>query len=214
MTATAARSRFARSALWVGTFDPLACGTPGIWRNRSRVEPEGSGRFAVARGNTDGYAPRVMDVPRRVRPPGGVRFAGWMIGIGAFFLCAFGVLLLLIHFDPAALDEAGIGRGVIQLIGFIMLAIGLLEFLLIYALWDGSNVARIITTVLVGFSLLGSLGQVVSRSTGAAIALIQLVISIAILAGLWADPIATEFSRRPSPARPPLTAPPPPPPPI
>ena len=153
-----------------------------------------------------------MDVTRRVRPPGGVRFAGWMIGIGAFFSCVIGLLLLLINFDSVALAEAGIGRGIIQLVGFILLAIGLLEFLLIYALWDGSNVARIITTVLVGFSLLGSLGQVVSRSPGAAIALIQLVISIAILAGLWADPSATEFFRRPGPATLPPTAPPPPPP--
>jgi len=69
-----------------------------------------------------------------------------MIGIGAFFACVVGLLLLLIHFDTSTLAEAGIGRGTIQLVGFIFLAIGLLEFLLIYALWDGSNTARIITS--------------------------------------------------------------------
>ena len=153
-----------------------------------------------------------MDPPRRVRPPGGVRFAGWKIGIGAFFACVVGLLLLLIHFDTATLAEAGTWRGTIQLVGFIFLAIGLLEFLLIYALWDGSNTARIITSVLVGLSLLGSLGQVVSGSPNATLALLQVVISIAILVGLWGSPDASEFFRKPEAASIGPAGPPPPPP--
>jgi hypothetical protein len=158
-----------------------------------------------------------MDPSRKVRPPGGVRFAGWMIGIGAFFLCLAGVLLLLVHPDQAALDEAGMTRGVLQLIGFIMLAIGLLEFLLIYALWDGSNTARIIATILIGLSVVGSLAQMLSRSPGAALAFIQLLIGIVILVGLWGTPNATEFFSRQeatAPMAPPSAPPPPPPPPI
>ena len=144
-----------------------------------------------------------------------MRFAGWMIGIGAFFACVIGLLLLLIHFDSATLAEAGVGQGAIQLIGFIILAIGLLEFLLIYALWDGSNTARIITSVLVGLSLLGSLGQVVNASQGATVAMLQVVISIAILVGLWGSPDASAFFRKPDVAMVrPGTPPPPPPPPL
>jgi hypothetical protein len=136
-----------------------------------------------------------MDVSRRVRPPGGVRFAGWMIGIGAVFLCLAGVLLLFIKPDAATV-EAGITQGVFQVVGFIMLAIGLLEFLLIYALWDGSNIARIITTVLVGLSLLGSLAQMLGHSSVAGLAFIQLLISIVILVGLWGTPSASQFFGR------------------
>jgi hypothetical protein len=136
-----------------------------------------------------------------------------MIGFGAFFSTALGLLLLLIHLDEAALSQAQITRGMIQLVGFILFAIGLLEFLLIYALWERSQAARIITTVLVGISLLGSLGQALSGSSAAAIAFIQILISLAILAGLWGDPSATEFFRRPMAASQPAAAPPIPPPP-
>ena len=82
-----------------------------------------------------------------------------MIGIGAFFLCLGGVLLLFLDIDPRVLMEFDVGQGIFRVAGFIMLAIGLFEFLLIYALSDGSRVARVITTVLVGLSLLGVAGQ-------------------------------------------------------
>jgi hypothetical protein len=139
----------------------------------------------------------MLDPARRIRPPGGVRFAGWMIGINAFFLCMGGVLLLFVRPETSALEDAGLSQGILQLIGFVMLAIGLVEFLLIYALWDGSNVARIVITVLVGLSVLGSLGQALGRGFGAFLGVIQLVIDIAILIGLWGTPAATEFFGRP-----------------
>ena len=141
-----------------------------------------------------------------------MRFAGWMIGIGAFSLCGLGLLLLLVNFDQATLAEAGITRGAIQLVGFCMLALGLLEFLLIYALWDGSNVARIIASALIGLSLAGALVQAISGSPAATVAMLQIVISIAILVGLWGSPSASEFFRSPGAAALPPTAPPPPPP--
>jgi hypothetical protein len=153
-----------------------------------------------------------MDVARRVRAPGGVRFAGWMIGIGAFFLCVAGVLLLLVRPDPATLQDAGIGRGVFQAIGFVLLAIGLIEFLLIYALLDGSNTARIVVTVLIGVNALGSLLQALARAPTGVTAWLQLMLDVAILICLWGTPNATEFFRRPAAATPPPPAAPPPPP--
>jgi hypothetical protein len=142
-----------------------------------------------------------------------------MIGIGAVFACLAGLVLLLIQPDAATLADAGLSRGMFQLIGFILLAIGLVEFLLIYALWDGSNTARIITTVLVGLSAFGSLVQVLTRAPGGVTAWFQLLLDIVILGGLWATPSATEFfGRRPAPAQvpPPMPSggPLPPPPPI
>jgi uncharacterized membrane protein YuzA (DUF378 family) len=157
------------------------------------------------------YPRIVIDPARKVRPPGGVRFAGWMIGIGAFFSCLGGVLLLALNPNDAFLSELGLTPGLLQLVGFVLLAIGLVEFLLIYALYGGSNVARIITTVLVGLSAVSALLQALSRSSGAFVALIQLIIAVAILLGLW-GPNGSEWFRRPDDEAP-STAPPPPPPP-
>ena len=78
-----------------------------------------------------------------------------------------------------------------------MLTIGMLEFLLIYALWDGSNVARIITTVLVGLSVVGGLVQTITDAPGAIVSLIQMIIGLFIIAFLWGSPSATEFFARP-----------------
>lgn len=156
----------------------------------------------------------MIDAARKIRPPGGVRFAGWMIGIGAAVLCLVGVLFLFVRPDAATLEDAGLSRGLLQLVGFVMLAIGLVEFLLIYALWDGSNVARIVITVLVGLSVLGALGQALGRGATAFVAVIQLVIDLAILIGVWGTPAATEFFRRPEAGgavpEPPAAPPPPP----
>jgi len=153
-----------------------------------------------------------MDVARRVRAPGGVRFAAWMIGINAFFLCLGGVLLLFVRPDPATIQDGGLTRGVFQVIGFVLLAFGLIEFLLIYALVDGSNVARIVVTVLIGLNGIGSLVQVLERAATGVTAWLQLLLDVVILVCLWGTPNASEFFRRepdrtavapPSPAVPP-----------
>ena len=156
----------------------------------------------------------MIDPARRIRPPGGVRFAGWMIGIGAFFTAVSGLLLLFLRPDRTTLDEVGITQGILQVIGFILLTIGLLEFLLIYALWDGSNVARIIATVLEGLVTLGALPRALAGGPGALASLFQLVIAFAVLLGLWGTPNATEFFRRPEAPIVPLPIPPTPPPPV
>lgn len=153
----------------------------------------------------------MLDPARRIRPPGGVRFAGWMIGIGAFFTAISGLVLLFVRPERSTLDEVGVSQGILQLIGFILLAIGLLEFLLIYALWDGSNVARIIATVLEGLVLLGALPRALMGGPGAFASLLQLVIGLAVILGLWGTPNATEFFRRPDAPVVPPPAPPPPP---
>ena len=153
-----------------------------------------------------------MDPMGRTRPPGGVRFVSWLIGINAFFLCLSGILLLLAPTDPATLEEIHASRGVLQVLGFVLLAIGLLEFLLVYALRDGSNVARIIVTVFVGINATLSLAAVVARAPTGVLSWIQLLFDVMILVWLWGTPSATEFFRAPSAARPAVTAPPPPPP--
>ena len=148
---------------------------------------------------------------RRPKPPGGVRFAGWMIGIGAAFAVLTGVLLLFLRIPEQSLEDIGTTRGILQVSGFIVLAIGLLEFLLIYALYDGSRVARIIVTVLVGLNLLGGITAVLTDAPGAFLSWVQGVVSIAILIGLWATPDAREFFRKPESPRPAIPPPPPPP---
>ena len=133
-----------------------------------------------------------------MRTPGGVRFAAWMIGLNAVGLCLVGLVLLFVRFDRVATSasEPVPSRGVLQVVGFVFLAIGALEFLLIWALTDGSNVARIITTVLVALGMSSDLAQVLVRSPAGVLAWIQLGIGAFILIGLWGTPAATEFFRR------------------
>ena len=155
-----------------------------------------------------------MDPVRRVKPPAGVRVVSWLMGVQAFFLCLGGILLLLTPTDPATLETIRVGRGALQLIGFVMLGIGLLEFLLIVALRDGSNAARIIVTVFVGINAAGSLAQVVARAPTGVLSWIQLLFDVIILVMLWGTPNATEFFRgRALPAQGVIPSPSPPPPP-
>ena len=81
-------------------------------------------------------------------------------------LCLIGAVLLFVELPLTIQRELEIGRGVFQVVGFVLLAIGLFEFVLIYALADGSRVARIIVTVLVGLSLLGALSRALVGAGG------------------------------------------------
>ena len=136
-----------------------------------------------------------------------------MIGIGAFLLCVSGVLLLAGATRAARASDGAVGRGAFQAIGFVLLAVGLLEFLLIYALRDGSNVARIIVTVFVGLNAAGSLLQVLARTPTGVLSWIQLLFDTVILVGLWGTPSASEFFRKDERVLPgpPQAVPPPPP---
>lgn len=156
-----------------------------------------------------------MSDPRPQRAPGGVRFAAWMIGINAFFLCIGGVVLLFVRFDKVAPKPGQTipSHGTLQIVGFVFLAIGLLELLLAYALTGGSKGARIIATVLFGLAALSSLAQVFSGGPAGFGAWIQLVIAVLILYGLWGTPRATEFFAKPEREVPPQSVPPVPPPP-
>jgi hypothetical protein len=132
-----------------------------------------------------------------------------MIGIGAAAAVLSGLFFLFVEIPQGTLDEIGTTRGVMQLGGFIVLAIGLVQFLLIYALYDASRVARIIVTVLVGLNLLASITAVLTGAPGAFISWLQGVLSIAILIGLWGTPDATEFFRKPPKPQPAIPPPPP-----
>jgi low temperature requirement protein LtrA len=88
----------------------------------------------------------------------------------------------------------------------------LLELLLVYALFGGSNAARIITTVVFGVSLLFSLTSVLTRQPGALFAWVTGLVDVIVLVGLWGTPGAAEFfdsGRAPS-ARAAAPVPPPP----
>ena len=61
-----------------------------------------------------------------------------------------------------------------------MLTLGLLELLLVYALFGGSNAARIITTVVFGVSLLFSLTSVLTRQPGALFAWVTGLVDVIV----------------------------------
>ncbi len=131
--------------------------------------------------------------------PGGVTFAGWLIGINGVFLSIGGVATLLAASNTRLMIRHGLPQGAILILGFVLLAVGLTELLLVYALFGGSNVARIVVTVLFGLGLLLNLVVVVSRGDGAVFAWIQGLVQVVVLVGLWGTPGAQEFFRSPKP---------------
>jgi hypothetical protein len=140
--------------------------------------------------------------------PGGVTFAGWLIGINGVFLSLGGIVILLAGSNTRFMIRHGFHQGAFLIFGFIVLAVGLTELLLVYALFGGSNVARIVVTVLFGLGLLVNLAVVVARGDGAVFAWIQGLVEVVVLVGLWSTPGAQEFFRSPTaiarPAPPPV----------
>jgi hypothetical protein len=130
--------------------------------------------------------------------PGGVTFAGWLIGINGVFLSLGGIVILLAGSNTRFMVRHGLQQGAFLIFGFIVLAVGLTELLLVYALFGGSNVARIVVTVLFGLGLLLNLAVVVTRGDGAVFAWIQALIEVVVLVGLWGTPGAQEFFRSPT----------------
>ncbi len=90
----------------------------------------------------------------------------------------------------------------------VLLAIGLVLFLLIWALFGGSNGARWITTVLLVLGLLSNIEDVVGAERGGVTAWFSGLLAVIALVCLWGTPGAAEFFARPRPAR---QMPPPPP---
>jgi len=146
-----------------------------------------------------------------MRRPGGVTFAGWLMGINAAFGALGAVVVLLAASNTRLMVRHGLPQGGLLIVGFILLAVGLLELVLVYALFGGSNVARIVTTVVFGVSLLSSLIVVLARGDGAVVAWISGVIDVIVLVSLWGTPGAQEFFAAERAERRPAAPPPPPP---
>jgi hypothetical protein len=146
------------------------------------------------------------------RRPGGVTFAGWLMGISGAFSAIGGVIVLIVASNTREMARHGLPQGALLVTGFVVLTLGLLELLLVYALFGGSNAARIITTVVFGVSLLFSLTSVLTRQPGALFAWVTGLVDVIVLVGLWGTPGAAEFfdsGRAPSTrAAPPVPAPP------
>lgn len=127
------------------------------------------------------------------RRPGGVTFAGWLMGINGVFSAIGGLIVLLVASNTREMVRHGLSQGPLLATGFVVLTLGLLELLLVYALLGGSNAARIITTVVFGVSLLFSFTSVLTRQPGAFFAWVTGLVDVIVLVGLWGTPGATEF---------------------
>jgi len=127
------------------------------------------------------------------RRPGGVTFAGWLMGINGAFSAIGGVIVLIVASNTREMTRHGLPQGALLVTGFVVLTLGLLELLLVYALFGGSNVARIITTVVFGVSLLFSLASVLTRQPGALFAWVTGLVDVIVLVGLWGTPGAAGF---------------------
>jgi len=127
------------------------------------------------------------------RRPGGVTFAGWLMGINGVFSAIGGLIVLLVASNTREMVRHGLSQGPFLATGFVVLTLGLLELLLVYALLGGSNAARIITTVVFGVSLLFSFTSVLTRQPGAFFAWVTGLVDVIVLVGLWGTPGAAEF---------------------
>jgi len=134
------------------------------------------------------------------------------MGINGGFAAIGGVVVLLVASNARAMQRYGLAEGPYLAFGFILLSVGLLELLLVYALFGASNVARIIATVVFVLSLAYSVVAVLIAGPGALVSWITGVIDVIVLVGLWGTPGAQEFfGSAPAPTAPRSIPPPPPP---
>ncbi len=129
------------------------------------------------------------------RRPGGVSFAGWLMGIHGALSAVGGLIVLLVASNTRVMTRHGLSQRGFLVTGFVLLTLGLLELLLVYALFGGSNAARIIATVGFGLSLMFSFVSVLTRQPDAFVAWVTGLIDIIVLVGLWGTPGASEFFR-------------------
>ena len=144
--------------------------------------------------------------------PGGVTFAGWLMGINGAFSALGGLVVLLVASNTREVVRHGLSHGPLLATGLVLLTLELLELLLVYTLFGRSNVARIITPVVFGVSVMLSLGSVLTRQPGAFLAWVTGVIDVIVLVGLWGTLGATEFFRSEGAPAPRRVSPDPPPP--
>jgi hypothetical protein len=124
------------------------------------------------------------------------------MGINGAFAAIGGVVVLLVASNARAMQRHGLAQGPFLAFGFVLLTVGLLELLLVYALFGGSNVARIVATVVFGLSLVYSVVAVLVGGPGALASWITGVLDVIVLVGLWGTPGAQGFFRsREAPAR-------------
>jgi hypothetical protein len=115
------------------------------------------------------------------------------MGINGVFSAIGGLIVLLVASNTREMVRHGLSQGPLLATGFVVLTLGLLELLLVYALLGGSNAARIITTVVFGVSLLFSFTSVLTRQPGAFFAWVTGLVDVIVLVGLWGTPGAAEF---------------------
>ena len=146
------------------------------------------------------------------RQHGGVTFAGWLMGINGVFSAIGGVIVLIVASNTREMARHGLPQGALLVTDFVVLTLGLLELLLVYPLFGGSNAARIITTVVFSVWLLFSLTSVLTRQPGALFAWVTGLVDVIVLVGLWGTPGAADFfdsGRAPSTRAAPPVPPPP-----
>ena len=102
---------------------------------------------------------------------------------------------VLVASNTRVMTHHGLSQRGFLVTGFVLLTLGLLELLLVYALFGGSNAARIITTVGFGLSLMFSFVSVLTRQPDAFVAWVTGLIDIIVLVGLWGTPGASGHER-------------------
>lgn len=101
----------------------------------------------------------------------------WVIS-GLALLGGIGIMAM----EPSDLGLRSQDADLLQTVGVVVLVMAVLYTFLAVLVWKGSNVARIILTVLMGLSLLGSLAQLGQGGGGS---IVGLILVILVLVCLW-----------------------------
>jgi hypothetical protein len=68
-----------------------------------------------------------------------VTFAGWLIGINGAFSAIGGVIVLIVAPNTREMARDGLPQGALLVTGFVVLTLGLLQLLLVYACSEGAT---------------------------------------------------------------------------
>ena len=94
-----------------------------------------------------------------MRRPTFVTFLGVLIGLQAAAASILGVVYLVVSTDIVALERIGMGRATTTAVGLFLLGLGLITFVMIGALWQGSPAARAVVACLTALSIAASFGS-------------------------------------------------------